>query len=210
MFAFMMLAQPVSAGTVEIRVDDARGDLGPKYDAATASGVLFWPSTMPLVKVGYFDMLSFWLSYSTDDEMYTFGMELAKALPTPGSALPYGFKRVSWLMWIDAEPWNPVYNPAAETLFTVQLVYNGVEYVAELRQGLSYGPVLESLTFDVNQAEFEVYFSADSIGDVSDNYWMPCTVVEWSVPHAGYWDLDSTDPESVEGQVWWDIPWLEI
>ena len=203
----MMLAQPVSAATVAVGAGDRQNDLGPKYDAALADTVVFWPDKMPLTKVGYFDMRSFQLSYSTEKEEYTFGMTLSKALPTPGSTLPYGFKMVKWLMWIDAEPWNPKYNPAASTLYTIQLTYDGSSYAGELIEGL-YGAVLATLPINVGVSEFEVSFSAASIGNLESFWFMPCTVVLWSlIVGSGYWDLDAADPGAVPGQVWWYIPW---
>ncbi len=204
----MMVPSGVSAGTTSMVVKDMRGDLGPKYDPVDGAVLVSWPETNNLVKVGYLDMLGFSLSYSSKEKAYTFGMEIAKALPTPGSPLPTGFKMVKWLMWIDAEPWNPKYNPGAPCLFTIQLCYDGSEYVAELVEGSGWGVPVALLPFDVDGSTLKMQFSAASIGNLESFWFMPCTVVMWSLqPYSGYWDLDSTDPGAAPGQVWWDIPW---
>jgi hypothetical protein len=198
----------VSAGTTTIVAKDNAGDLGPKYDAATAGTVLTWPDNMPLVQVGYLDMVSWWFSYSSKEKTYTFGMELAKALPIPGSSLPHGYKALKWLVWLDMGAWNPKYNPSVASYNTVQLVYDGSEYVAELTEGGTWGPVLATLPFSVDGSKLEIQFSAASIGDLKSFWIMPCTVVLWSLqPYSGYWDLDSTDPGAAPGQVWWSVPW---
>lgn len=205
----LMVPGGVSAGpTMKIACQDKLGDLGPHYDAAAADTDIFWPDHTPLTKVGYFDMTSFWLSYSSKEKTYTFGMELAKALPTPGSSLPTGFKMVKWLMWIDAEPWNPKYNPGAPCLFTIQLRYDGSDYVAELAEGSGWGPAVATLPFVVDGSALKMQFSAASIGNLESFWFLPCTVVQWSLqPYSGYWDLDASDPGAAPGQVWWDIPW---
>jgi len=204
----MLLPGAVFAGTTTISATDKLGDIGPKYDAATAGSVLSWPDNMPLVQAGYFDMLAWWFSYSSKEKTYTFGMELAKALPSPGSPLPNGHKEVKWLVWLDMGAWNPKYNPTVGSYYTAELKYDGSEYVAVLREGGSWGPVLETLPFAVDGSKLQLQFTAASIGNLKSFWVMPCTVVLWSlVPYSGYWDLDSTDPGSAPGQVWWSVPW---
>jgi len=202
----LMLIHPVSAGSRSLVVQDREGDLGcGNVNWDTCEFTVAWPDNTPVASVGYFDILSFSLTQKA--KMYTFGMEVAAPLPDEGSALPNGFKRVQWLLWIDAEPWNLKYNPTAETLFTILLSYDGSGYTATLRAGLSMGPVVATLPYEIDGAKLQIEFSAASIGSLQSFWIMPCTVVEWSVPHAGFWDLDSTDPGAVPGQVWWDIPW---
>jgi hypothetical protein len=77
----MLVPGSVSAGSVTIKATDSLGDLGPKYDAASAETVVFWPDSMPLTRVGYLDMTSWWFAYSSKDKTYTFGMEVANSLP---------------------------------------------------------------------------------------------------------------------------------
>ncbi len=199
----MTVPASASAGTVSIVVKDMRGDLGPKFDWSTCEVLVTWPEQTSLTKVGYFDML--WFSLSEKSKTYTFKMEVSSALPIPGSKLPTGFKEVKWLMWIDPEPWNMKYNPIS-SLFAIELVYNGISYSAELLD-YSTGELIASLPFAVSGATLQIQFSAASIGNLDSFWFMPCTVVVWAVTGAGYWDLDSTDPGAVPGQVWWDIPW---
>jgi len=87
------------------------------------------------------------------------------------------------------------------------LTYDGSIYAGELIEGL-YGAVLATLPIELGVSEFEVSFFADSIGNLESFWFMPCTVVLWSlIVGSGYWDLDAADPGVVAGQVWWDIPW---
>ena len=204
----MLVPSGVSAGTTTIMATDRMGDLGPKYDAALADTVVFWPDNMPLTAAGYFDMLSWWFSYSNKDKTYTFGMELAKALPSQGSPLPNGFKEVRWLVWLDNGAWNPKYNPTVASYYTAQLTYDGSEYAAVITQGGTWGPLVATLPFSVDGSKLQIQFSAASIGNLKSFWIMPCTVVQWSlVPYSGYWDLDAADPGSAPGQVWWSVPW---
>lgn len=201
----MLIPSSASAGTVASVLKDARGDLGPKLDFSTGEVLLTWPDEMVLKKVGYFDALSFSLSYSTREKTYTFSMEVAKALPAPGTALPYGWKVVRWLMWIDPEPWIPGVNDP--TIYSVLLEYDGSVYSAQLRD-YATGAVLEELPFEIDGSTFQVEFSPASIGNMASFWWLPCTVVVWSASGiGGYWDLDAPDPGAAPGQVLWDVPW---
>ncbi len=204
----MLVPGSVSAGNVTIKAADSLGDLGPKYDAASAETVVFWPDSMPLTRVGYFDMTSWWFAYSSKDKTYTFGMEVANPLPNAGSPLPTGFKEVRWLVWLDMGAWNPKYAPTVGSYYTIQLIYDGSEYAAVLAQGGSWGPILATLPFSVDGSELQIQFSAASIGNLKSFWIMPCTAVLWSLqPYSGYWDFDSTDPGAAPGQVWWSVPW---
>jgi hypothetical protein len=201
----MLAPNGLAAGTKATVVQDLRGDQGPKIDFSTGEMLVAWPDSMALKKVGYLDMLSFSLSYSTKEKTYTLGMEVANALPDPGAALPTGWKLLRWLMWIDTEPW--FYGVNDPTVYTIQLTYDGLAYAAQLKD-YQTGAVLETLAFEVSGSTLQVEFTAASIGNMGSFWWMPCTVVHWSVPlGAGYWDLDTTDPGAAPGQVMWDIPW---
>jgi hypothetical protein len=203
----MMLATPVSAGTVTIRVTDRQGDIGKLADYVTCDLKNGWGDNAPIVKAGYFDMLSYWLSYSSKDKAYSFGMELAASLPTEGSPLPPGMKSVCWLMWIDPEPWNPAYGYNAPWLYAIALTYDGATYGAVLME-TGYN-VVGSLSFEVAGSAFEVQFSATSIGHLSSFWWFPCPMTVWS-PSGMVWDVDGPDPGAAPGQVWWDIPWPPV
>jgi len=204
----MMVPGVVSAGTTSIVVADMSGDLGPKYDRDTLETVVTWPETRPIVEAGYFDMLSWSFSYSSKSKTYTFEMEVSKALPSPGSPLPNGYKEVRWQVWLDMEPWHPNYNPTAGTYYTARLIYDGSDYAAEIAKGGSWGPTIATVPFKVDGSHLQIQFSAGTIGNLKSFWVMPCTVVLWSlIPYSGYWDLDSTDPGAAPGQVWWDVPW---
>lgn len=207
----MLVPGSVSAGKMAIKATDKTGDLGPKYDAATAETVVSWPDNMALTKVGYLDMTSWWFTYSNKDKTYTFGMTVAKPLPNVGTPLPTGFKEVRWLVWLDMGAWNPKYAPTVGSYNTVLLVYDGSEYAAGLTQGGQWSPIVTTLPFTVDGSELQVQFSAASIGNLESFWIMPCTVVLWSLqPYSGYWDLDSTDPGAAPGQVWWSVPWPPV
>lgn len=198
----LLVPNGVSARTVSTVVQDMRGDLGPKMDFSTGEVLVAWPDEMVLQKVGYFDILSFSLSYAKKEATYTFAMNVANALPSPGTPLPDGWKFLTWLMWIETEPW--IYGVNDPTLYVVQLIYDGSAYVGQL-EDYRTGVVLETLPFEVTGSALQIEFSAGSIGAMESFWWMPCTVVNWSA--AGYWDLDTTDPGAAPGQVVWDIPW---
>jgi len=198
----MIVPCSVSAGANEVVVQDRTGDLSlGGIDWETTESTAYWPDSSPVGKAGYFDMLCFWLSEKKGT--FTFGMEVAADLPVEGAALSPGFYKVTWLMWIDYEPWNLKLNPVL-SLYTIKLVYDGAAYAAEL---IDYptGTVLATLPYTVEGSVLQIQFASDLIGSLDDFWFMPCTVVQWSA--SGYFDLDTTDPGSVEGQVWWDIPW---
>jgi len=201
----IMLVQPASAGPATVVVPDRLGDLGKGYDIETCDVTIQWNENTQFVKAGYFDALSY--SLSLNGQTFTFGMELAAALPDEGLALPSGLKHVAYTMWIDAAPWN--INDPIPSLFTVALSYDGLEYSAVLIEGEKMtGNVLEILPFTVQGSRFEVQFSVASIGGLEAFWWLPCVHV-WDGPveTLASWWFDTTDPEAYDGQVWWSIPW---
>lgn len=203
----MMLAMPVSGGTVTFKVSDRQGDIGKLADYETCDVKNGWGDNAPIVRAGYFDMLSYWLSYSSKEKAYSFGMELAADLPTEGSALPPGMKSVYWLMWIDPEPWNPFYGFNAPWLYAIALTYDGSSYGAVLME-TGYN-LIALLSFEVAGSMFQVQFSAASIGHPSSFWWFPCPMTVWS-PSGMVWDVDGPDPGASPGQVWWDLPWPPV
>ncbi len=198
----LLVPNGVAAKAESTVVQDLRGDLGPKMDFSTGELLVAWPDEMVLKKVGYFDILSFSLSYSKRETTYTFAMTVANALPIAGTPLPAGWKFLRWLMWIEDEPW--IYGVNDPTLYVVQLIYDGSTYAGQLKDYRT-GMILETLPFEVAGSTLQIEFPAASIGNMDSFWWMPCTVVNWSA--AGYWDLDTTDPGAAPGQVAWDIPW---
>ena len=202
--AGLMLAPTgVSAGTSKIMVSDQAGDLMLSFDPDTCEFTHVWQVTTPVAKAGYFDILSF--SLAQKGKVYTFEMQVAADLPKEGTRLPTGFNNVQWIMWIELEPWNPVYNNV-DSLFKIGLLYDGSRYAAKLTD-YATGEVLATLSYAIDGPKLQIQFSADSIGNLESFWWMPYTRVQWSVPPAGYWALDTTDPGAVPGQIWWDIPW---
>ncbi|MBN1677704.1 MAG: hypothetical protein JW880_04125 [Candidatus Thermoplasmatota archaeon] len=200
-----MMALPMSASAAKTSttvVPDRTGDLGIFWDFTTCEPKPVWGPGTPVARAGYFDMVSFWFSQS--GKTYTFGMELNAALPCEGDSLPPGIDYACWLIWIDPEPWNAIYNPV-DTLYTVGLVYDGTEYSAALMEGVN-GDVIVALPFEIDGSVFEVRFSGASIGGLSSFWWMPAAKVWWGALHV--WDsIDRADPGAAPGQMWWDIPW---
>lgn len=202
----IMLVQPVSAGQTAVVVQDRQGDVAKMYDIETCDTTVVWGENTVVAKAGYFDALSY--SLSLKGNTFTFGMELAAALPDEGVALPAGLKHVAYTMWIETEPYHPAYNPIV-SLFTVALNFDGLGYYAVLIEGESIlGNVLETLPFTVQGSRLQVQFSAASIGSLDAFWWCPCVHV-WDGPVGteGQWWFDTVDPDAYPGQVWWDIPW---
>jgi hypothetical protein len=193
-----MLVQPVSAGTM-IVVSDREGDLMKSCYTDTGEPKNGWGDNAPLVKAGYFDMVSMWLGQK--GKTYTFGMKLAADLPKEGSPLPPGISAAAWILWIEPEAWTPT-NPVASA-FIVYLFYDGLAYSADL---LDVVPdVTTAVPFTVDGSIINLEFSAASIGNPSSFWWSGGLNVFWGL---GGWALvDITDPGAAPGQVYWDIPW---
>lgn len=204
----IMMLMPISvtaAKTTTTVVSDRTGDPGIFWDFDTCEPKPVWGPGTPVAKAGYFDMVSVWLSQS--GRTYTFGMELNAALPAEGDALPPGIDLACWLIWIDPEPWNAVYNPV-DTLFTVGLIYDGSGYSAAIMEGVN-GNIIMELPFSVDATTFQLQFSASSIGSIPSFWWMPAAKVWWGDMHV--WDsIDRLDPGAGPGQVWWDLPWPSV
>jgi hypothetical protein len=199
----MVMPMSTSAGKVATTVvPDRTGDLGIFWDFDTCEPKPVWGPGTPVAQAGYFDMTSVWLSQS--GKTYTFGMALNAALPTEGTPLPPGINLACWLMWIEPEPWNAIYNPV-DSLYTIGLIYDGSVYSAALMEGVN-GAIIMELPFAVDGNTFEVQFSAGSIGNMPSFWWMPVAKVWWGELHI--WDsIDRIDPGASPDQVWWDLPW---
>src|SRR3990170_123407 len=122
----MLAPSGVSAATT-MTVQDSTGDIGFGIDPKTGLIMQTWGDNTPIAKAGYFDMAS--VSLSQKGKTYTFGMELAAALPKEGSPLPGGIHLAEWAMWIDPSPYNYFTNPVAP-LFLIALRYDGSSYAA--------------------------------------------------------------------------------
>ena len=201
-FALMMVAQPISAGTA-IVVADRPGDVCKLYYTATGEPKNTWGDNAPIMQAGYIDMISMWLEKK--GATYTFGMELAAALPEVGAALPSGIKALRWNMWIEsAGPWDP--NNPVPMAYVIMLMYFDSSYSAAL---LDVGAwAFTPLPFSIDGSELQMKFSADLIGGLSSFWFSYGTVVYFGA--GGYWNPDNPDPGACPGQVYWDIPWPPV
>lgn len=203
-----MLAQPVSAGSLTVKIADAEGDLAKLYDPDTGSPKNGWGDASAIAQLGYLDMKSFCLAKKGNS--FTFGMELCGDLPQVGTLLPYGINDVAWCLWIEQEPWTPD-NPV-QPLCWIMLWYGWYpgyidsSYVAQLRDSAT--GAWTPLPFTVTGAQFQIEFSANSIGNLA-SFWWSAGVLKASGMGAGF-QTDTTDVGAVPGQVYWDIPWPPV
>ena len=199
----MLVPSGVSARSMMLYATDSTGDICMGWDVKTG-GLAPGPPGAPWATTGYLDIAAAWLSQKGNT--YTFGMELAAALPKEGAALCKGVQQVEWAMWIDPSPFNYATNPVA-ALFKMALTYDGSTYSAGLWD-LSTGVFVTSLPFTVSGATLQFEFSAASIGNFAFSWWVPLVRI-WQGLYgsAGYAFLDGIDWNSVEGQVYHDLPW---
>ena len=201
--ALMMVALPVGAATVTSVWADPQGDLGFGVDPKTGGIMHEWGDNTPVVKAGFLDMISTWLSQK--GKTYTFGMELAAPLPIEGTPLPAGFKMVEWAMWIDPSPYNYIVNPCP-TLFLIALRYDGSSYSAFVQD---YSTMAKTpIAFTVDGSKLQLQFTAASIGNLAFEWWSPL-VREWTGPvgTSGYWFVDAVNLPLVDGYAYIDLPW---
>jgi hypothetical protein len=201
----MMAPGGVSGKPVAAWVEDSTGDVGFGFSSKTGEILQApWGPGTPWVKIGFMDIAA--ASLSQKGQTYAFGMKLATDLPKEGTALPDSVKRAEWALWIDPSPWNMVTNPVV-SLFKVALIYDGLEYSAELRDA-STGTYLASLPFTLDGSTFLVEFSAASIGGLEIHWWCPLTRVCQGL--LGSWGaayLDGIDWGTAAGQEYYDLPW---
>ena len=199
----MLIPGSVSAGTLTMVVEDIEGDLGWGVDTKTSEISRLLPENVPVADATYLDIVSTWLSLKK--VTYTFGMELAAALPEEGTALPDGVKLVEWAMWIDPSPYHVSLNPVA-SLFLIALRYDGSSYSAFM---LDYGTLVTTpVVFSVDGSSIQLKFSAASIGDLAFEWWSPLVRAWWgTLGSAGYWFVDAIDFGTAPGQVYYDLPW---
>jgi hypothetical protein len=197
----MVVPGSVSAKTLTSVVEDPEGDLSYGIDPETGGFMNLWQDNTPVAEAKYLDMVSTWLSLKKGT--YTFGMELAAALPEEGSALPEAIKLVEWAVWIDPSPYNYITNPVAP-LFLIALRYDGSSYSAFM---MDYDTMLTtSVAFSVEGSKVELQFTSASVGEF--DWWSPLVRV-WMGPlgSSGYWFVDAVNLEPIDGYVYIDLPW---
>jgi hypothetical protein len=199
----LMLSMPVSALST-LKVTDGKGDQSIMFDPKTGELDKLWPASTAIAQAGYLDISSAWLTQK--GKTYTFGMELAKALPEVGTPLPHQIRSVDWSMWIDPSPWNSKENPVSP-LFQIALTYDGTAYSAFVANFVTMERNAVS-SLSIGTSTFELEFSAESISDQAFSWWVPAVGVNfgptWS---AGSVIVDMIDWDSTNGQVWYDLPW---
>lgn len=198
-----MLALPVSAGPKIMVVEDTTGDVGFGVDYKESEISKVWADNTPIVQAGYFDMISTWLSQK--GKKYTFGMGLLADLPKEGVALPDGIHLAEWAVWIDPSPYHVTLNPVA-SLFLIALRYDGSSYSSFI---LDYGTMVATpVEPSIVGSTFQLEFSASSIGNLAFEWWSPMVRAWWGqLGSSGYWFVDAVDFGTVDGQVYYDLPW---
>lgn len=204
--ALMMLAQPVSAATITSIVQDPAGDLGFGVDPKTGGIMHTWQDNTRVAEAKYLDIVS--ASFSQKGKTYTFGIEVAAALPEEGTPLPNGIHTVEWALWIDPSPYNVFSNPCP-TLFLVTLRYDGSSYSAFM---LDYETMLRTpVAFSHDGSVVQLQFTAASIGNLSSFWWSPLVRIwEGLVGTSGYWFVDSVSYEGADGYDYIDYPWPPV
>lgn len=199
----MLMSGCVSAGTLTMVVEDAEGDLGFGVDMKTGGIARYYEGGNPVGAAAYLDLVSTSLSLKKD--IYTFGMEMAGALPEEGSPLPDGVKLVEWAMWIDPSPYNFLVNPVV-SLYLIALRYDGSGYSAFT---LDYATMLTApVAFSVDGSALQLKFTSASIGDLALEWWSPLVRAWWgTLGSAGYWFVDAVDLPLVDGYAYMDLPW---
>jgi len=213
----MLVPSGVSAGSKTVCATDSTGDVGFGWDTTTGDLAGIWGDRTPVVSTKYFDIVSAWLSFDAKTRTYTFEMQLAAALPQPGSALPTGVHFAEWFVVVESSAWNIIFNPNPSTGFKVELTYDGSNYAAELRMGLgNTGEILALLPFTVDGSTLQIEFSADSIGNMENFWWEPWVEI-WHPPpesgasgvysgNIGYFYVDALDFGSNLGQKYFAMP----
>lgn len=206
--ALLMVPGGVSADVSTV-VSDDEGDVPVGWDMTTGEPTEEQLSgNAPASRVGYFDMLSYSLSLNTEASIYTYWMELSADLPLEGDALPSGVKIAEWALWVEDGVWNPVLNPVT-TWFVIALTYDGASYDAYVLDYQTKEVVTSLEDIQCAGAEFQISFSADSIGNRESFYWMASTRVWWGQPDTwGFRFQDFTDWDAYAGDLGYDIPWL--
>ncbi len=214
-----LLNAPTSVSAYDeqtVSAEDAVGDVPFLWDMKTGELWTNGCEGMPITKCGYVDMVGYSLSQHVDadtgENEYIFSMEVNSNLPQSIDELPAGIKRVEWTMYIDLQPWIPGDDTTVDCPFMVNLTYDGDGYSACLVDYvLIVGPVLALLEHEVSGSTLWIRWSADQIDNLDFFYFEASTRVWWGGPDTyGMRLTDMTDPNAVEGQEGYDIPWYSL
>lgn len=202
----LLIPGSASAMNVKLVVEDRLGDVAPMYTATTYDYVAVFGENSPIVKAGYFDMTSF--LFSQKGSTYTFGMEVAGALPEEGDPLPQGVTLLQYVLWLDPEAWD--WSPyACPSYFVIRLIYDGLSYHAGLYTYVPNedGEELMPLPFEVKGSSFQVTFTVDSVNGLEE-FWLFPSVLAWmgGSPQKTWLDLIDYNA-GAPGQLWTSIPW---
>lgn len=196
----MLVPGGASALTMTV-AQDSVGDVGIAIDMKTGTIRDTLSPSVPLVKAGYLDMVS--VSLSQKGKIFTFGMELAAALPEEGTPLPNQIQLALWELWIDPAPYI-VY--PAPPVGLIALKYDGSSYSAFV---CDWATMIEApIPFSVDGSMLELRFTAAQLSNAVISWWAP--LVEIYLGPLGTIAsafIDAVDLGAAPGQVGLDLPW---
>jgi len=203
-----LMAVPCNASGTSlyyVEAEDRVGDVSFCYDFNVLDYRTLLGESSPMVAAGYFDMMLLW--FSQEDDMYTFGMQLAADLPQEGDPLPCGVQRVQYEVYLDEDAWD--WSTPVKSYFEVYLGYDGSHYSAVLRLPGTTEP-LAYLEYEITGPKFEVRFSAADIGNLEE-FWLgaPAVTILMGGSITELWP-DIIDPNAAEGQVYTSIEWPPV
>ncbi len=186
-------------------VQDSVGDVGIALDMKTGTIRDTLSPNAPLVEAGYFDMVSAWLSQK--GKVFTFGMELAVALPEEGTPLSNQVKLAQWEVWIDQVPY--IIDPTAPPVGMTALRYDGSSYSAFV---LDWATMAETpVPFSIDGSKLQLQFTAAQLSNAVISWWVP--LVEIYVGPLGTMAsafIDAVNLGAAPGQVGFDLPWPPV
>ncbi|HEX9908492.1 MAG TPA: hypothetical protein VGB78_08545 [Thermoplasmata archaeon] len=200
----LLLVPSGASALTTMVVQDSVGDVGIAIDMKTGTIRDTLSPEVPLVKAGYFDMVSVWLSQK--GKTYTFGMELAVALPKEGTPLPNPAKLAQWELWIDPVPYIIDPSPAVGM---IALRYDGSSYSAFVCDWAT--KVETPIPFSIDGSKLQLQFTAAQLNNAVISWWVP--LVEIYVGPLGTWAsgfVDAVDLGAAPGQVGFDLPWPPV
>jgi hypothetical protein len=205
----MMLAQPVSASTFSVEVEDRPGDVAKMVDWWETYEIRsLYKEHTQIAQAGYLDMT--FVRFALDEDTYTFGMKVAADLPQRGDALPSGVRVVSWVLWFDSVPFD--FRDPVDDLFILWLQFDESGYSANLLNVGTAEMVPLYCEPEPGTSEFEIEFSYDLFGSLS-TLWLYAGVKIFYSPDSvvlggtGAWfTVDVFDPGANDYQVLASIP----